>query len=201
MMKRKRCTARILGRLKHYRPCHCGKVKRLPEFRYATKRRVLLGLSQIKCMTRGPSSCVAQGTTLQIMNRARTRRLSTIVLMVCSLLFMQLALAQYVCPAPVLGDRDFEAIASAMEMAPGQPCSGMESPSEQPQLCHQHCTDAAQSYEPVKVPTLTLPAVVQLLQIPLRVDDTRRVAALYASSRHAQPPPPLVFLSTLRLRV
>lgn len=139
--------------------------------------------------------------TLEAMNRMRTRHLGTIVLMVFSLLFMHVALAQYVCPVAVPGDRDSQAAAATRHMAPGQPCSGMEMPGDQPQLCHQHCADNAQSYEPVKVPALTLPAVVHVLQVPLRIDEARQHALLQVPGGDAQPPPSPVFLSTLRLRV
>jgi hypothetical protein len=109
-----------------------------------------------------------------------------------SLLFMQLALASYVCPAtqpePVMA-------MPCEDMAPAQP-------ADTPALCHQHCTNAAQSFEPVKLPTLTLPAVVQVLVVPLRIDvAASEQAVVFASKGEAQPPPSPVFLSTLRLRV
>src|SRR3954452_25162926 len=110
------------------------------------------------------------------MSRLRVHRFTTIVLVMVSLLFAQLALAQYVCPVTL----DEEAQV-AMEMAPGMPCEQMDhSQAVQPALCHHHCTNAAQSFEPVKVPTLSLPAVVQVLVVPLVVDRAQQQAVAFA---------------------
>jgi hypothetical protein len=96
-----------------------------------------------------------------------------------------------------------------MDMVPGMPCAGMDAgsdqpanpPADQPVLCHQHCTNAAQSFEPLKLPTVSLPAVVQVLLVPLHVEPANRQAIALAASQEPQPPPSPVFLSTLRLRV
>lgn len=124
-----------------------------------------------------------------------TRRLSTTVLVVLSLLFSQLALANYICPTGTAGEQ------VVMEMAPGEPCEGMASDQDQPVLCLQHCTNAPQSFDAVKLPTVSLPAVVQVLLVPLAIDATAQEAQAYAGKGEAQPPPEPVFLSTLRLRV
>jgi hypothetical protein len=129
----------------------------------------------------------------------RRSRLLTALFVVLSLLFSQLALANYVCPgAPAeLGDM------SAMEMAPGEPCDGMGAARDegQPVLCHQHCVNAAQSFDPVKVPAVSLPAVVQVLVVPLLLDASGSEEGAYIHKADARPPPDPVFLSTLRLRV
>jgi hypothetical protein len=122
-------------------------------------------------------------------------RLFTAFLVVLSLLFSQLALANYVCPTGTAGE---EVI---MEMAPGEPCEGMASDRDQPVLCYQHCTNAPQSFDAVKLPTVSLPAVVQVLLVPLAIDAAAQEAQAYAGQGEAQPPPEPVFLSTLRLRV
>jgi hypothetical protein len=119
-------------------------------------------------------------------------RIATTLVAVVSLLFMQLALASYVCPV------------AQPEPVMDMPCEDMAAPEPAgaPVLCHQHCTHAAQSFEPLKLPTVTLPAVVQVLVVPLRVDiEVNRRAVAFASTGQAQPPPSPVFLSTLRLRV
>ena len=123
------------------------------------------------------------------------RRISTAVLVVLSLLFSQLALANYVCPTGTAGEP------AVMDMAPGQPCEGMASDQEQPVLCHQHCTNAPQSFDAVKLPSVSLPAVVQVLVVPLAIDPAAQEAQAYAGEGDAQVPPEPVFLSTLRLRV
>jgi hypothetical protein len=123
------------------------------------------------------------------------RRLCTSLLVVLALLFSQLALANYICPTGA------SPVESMMEMAPGQPCEGMASDQDQPALCHQHCADAPQSFDAVKLPSVSLPAVVQVLVVPLASDLAAQEEQAFAGRGDAQPPPEPVFLSTLRLRV
>ena len=89
------------------------------------------------------------------MLRRRFHRLTTAFFVVLSLLFSQLALAQYVCPQQA----DMQAMAAMMEA--GQPCEGMD--ADQPALCHQHSADAAKTFEAVKLPIVGQPALVQVL--------------------------------------
>ena len=112
---------------------------------------------------------------------------------VLSLLFSQLALASYVCPQQA----DVEAMAAMMEA--GQPCSGMD--QQQPALCHEHSADPAKTFEAVKLPVAGLPAIVQVLELPLALEATGTRAVPPMASFEAQPPPDPLFLSTLRLRV
>ena len=124
------------------------------------------------------------------MLRRRLHRRITAFFAVLSLLFSQLALAQYVCPQQA----DAEAMAARMEA--GTPCEGMD--PQQPVLCHQHAADPGKTFEAVKLPTVSLPAVVQVLALPL-VPEARVVRP--TAFLEAQPPPDPIFLSTLRLRV
>ncbi|MGO4390531.1 hypothetical protein AB4Z46_04155 [Variovorax sp. M-6] len=112
---------------------------------------------------------------------------------VLSMLFAQLALASYVCPGAA------DAVAMAQMMAAGEPCEGMD--SAQPVLCHQHAADMSLSYEQVKVATPSLPAIIQVLVVPLVLDAQRAVAHPAAAAPELRPPPDPLFLSTLRLRV
>lgn len=112
--------------------------------------------------------------------------------MVLSLLFSQLALATYVCP------QQADAAAMAEMMASGMPCEGMD--MEQPALCAEHSAAAAQSFEAVKLPTLSAPVIVQVLVLPM-VLDAAEAARLPRAVPQAHPPPEPLFLSTLRLRV
>lgn len=127
------------------------------------------------------------------MLRRRTHRLTTAFFVVLSLLFSQLALAAYVCPQQA----DVGAMAAMMEA--GQPCEGMD--SEQPALCHQHAADPAKTFEAVKLPVVALPAIVQMLELPLVLEARQSRAVPPTASFEAQPPPDPLFLSTLRLRV
>jgi hypothetical protein len=120
---------------------------------------------------------------------------------VFALLFSQLAMANYICPsqpaptAPVA--------MGAMVMAPGMPCQEVSAASDDGQsvLCHQHCTDAPQSVDPLNVPTVSLPAVPQGFIVVLLVDAGAAESAIHAEVGQFRPPPDPIFLSTLRLRV
>ena len=124
------------------------------------------------------------------MLRRRSRRATTTFFVVLSLLFSQLALAQYVCPQLA----GVEAMAAMM--AAGTPCEGMD--AQQPVLCHQHAADSGKTFEAVKLPAASLPTVVQVLDMPLVQESG---AVLPTASFEARPPPDPLFLSTLRLRV
>ena len=125
--------------------------------------------------------------------RRSTHRFMTTFFVVLSLLFSQLALANYVCP----GASDTSAMAAMI--AAGEPCNGLD--QAQPVLCHQHAASAAQSFEMVKVVTPTMPAIVQVLTLPLVLEAQRAAALPVAPAPEARPPPDPLFLSTLRLRV
>ncbi len=121
------------------------------------------------------------------------RRLCIACFVVLSLLFSQLALAGYVCPA----EADPAAMASMMEA--GVPCEGMD--MDQPALCAEHSSGAPQSFEAVKLPTLSLPMLVQVLELPLVLGTVDALTLPAAASAVTPSPPAPLFLSTLRLRV
>jgi hypothetical protein len=128
-----------------------------------------------------------------LMLRRPVHRLTTAFFVVLSLLFSQLALANYVCPQ----EADVGAMTAMMEA--GMPCSGMD--AQQPALCHQHSADPGKTFEAVKLPAVSLPMVVHVLELPrvLAAEAARSVPP--AATSEAQPPPDPLFLSTLRLRV
>ena len=127
------------------------------------------------------------------MVRRFTHRLTTTFFVVMSLLFSQLALANYVCPE----QQDVAAMAEMM--ASGMPCEGMD--TDQPALCAEHSSSALQSFETVKLPTVSVPMVVQVLELPLELEAAAARAIPAVATPEAQPPPDPLFLSTLRLRV
>lgn len=127
------------------------------------------------------------------MLRRPLHRLSTTLVVVLSLLFSQLALAQYVCPRQA----DVEAMVAMMQS--GQPCEGMD--PDQPALCHQHMADPARTFEAVKLPVAAPPAVAQVLELPVLPEAEVATAVPPTATPEAQPPPDPLFLSTLRLRV
>jgi hypothetical protein len=127
------------------------------------------------------------------MFRRRAHRLTTTLFVVVSLLFAQLALANYVCP------QQAEGAAMAAMMASGMPCEDMD--MDQPALCAEHSSGKPQTFEAVKLPAPSLPMVVQVLELPLALDAVAARAVPVAATPEAQPPPDPLFLSTLRLRV
>ena len=127
-----------------------------------------------------------------MLNRS-AHRLTATFFLAWSLLFSQLALANYVCP----GQADTSAMAEMM--AAGAPCEGMD--AAQPLLCHQHAAGVAQSFEAVKLPAASLPMVVQMLVLPLVLQAAEAEALPVASAAEARRPAEPVFLATLRLRV
>jgi hypothetical protein len=128
-----------------------------------------------------------------LMLRRRAHRLTTAYFVVLSLLLSQLALANYVCPQQA----DMKAMLAMM--ASGAPCEGRD--PQQPALCHQHAADPGKAFETVKLPIVSLPAVVQVLELTLVLDARQAHAVPPTSSTEARPPPDPLFLSTLRLRV
>jgi hypothetical protein len=120
-------------------------------------------------------------------------RLRTTILVVLALLFAQMALASYVCPTVASRER------AAMEMTPGEPCEGMvqDQDQERPALCYQHCNGAPQVSDLVKLPVVSLPAIVHVVELPLLVFSAQTLGP----AAQPQPPPAPVFFSTLRLRV
>ena len=88
---------------------------------------------------------------------SRRQRILTALLALISMLFMQLAVASYVCPMPAM----------AADMPAMENCAGMD--QEQPVLCHVHADEVKVSIdkaEPVQAPafiatglTFTLAAV------------------------------------------
>ena len=127
------------------------------------------------------------------MLRRPVHRLTAALFVVMSLLFSQLAIANYSCPAAA------DPAGMAGMMATGAPCEGMD--TAQPALCHQQASGAPQSFEAVKVPVLSLPMVIQVLQLALVLEAAEAVAVPAADTPEARPPPEPLFLSTLRLRL
>ena len=127
------------------------------------------------------------------MLRCPVHRLAAAFLVAISLLFSQLAMASYSCPAAA------KSAAMTDMAASGMPCDGMD--QAQPALCHEQATSAPQSFEAVKLPVPSLPTVIQVLQLPLVLDEAEAVAMPPADAPEARPPPDPLFLATLRLRV
>lgn len=115
------------------------------------------------------------------------------MLLILSLLFSQLAMVSYLCPVQA------NVQTMAAMMAAGQPCEGMD--KTQPALCHEHTKNAAQAFEAIKLPAVSQPVIVQVIELPMVLDGDLAVAPPMTATAEARPPPGPLFLSTLRLRV
>ena len=130
---------------------------------------------------------------VHMFGRRHLHRCTTAFFVVLALLFSQLALASYVCP----GTPDAESMAETM--AAGTPCESMD--IVQPVLCFQHAADLSLSFEPVKLATPSLPAIVQLVVMPLVLVSEGHAFPAQAVPERQHPPPNPVFLATRRFRV
>ena len=118
----------------------------------------------------------------------RRLRFATVLVALCSLLFMQLALAGYSCPGSESKVQDIAAMAQA-----GLPCAASMSVApddEQPNLCKAHC-------EPVQAgtdhPAIDLPALAMdkgaFRAVPVPVALAQRVAPQASLlARNTDPP-------------
>ena len=111
----------------------------------------------------------------------RRHRLITAFLAVISLLYMQLAVAGYVCPGAGAGAGLVSGGASKMASHSGMPCAEAMAKTmdqSQPGLCHAHCQADQQSADTYQLPSLAvMPAVAA--DFPVLV--------VLASSAHAAP--------------
>ena len=127
------------------------------------------------------------------MLRLRARRFTIAFVAMLSLLFSQFALASYVCP----GQADPDAMSRTMTA--GMPCDSMD--QAQPSLCHQVSSPVPPAAEAFKLPAPSLPAIVQVIELPLVLEAGEFVALPVSDAPEMRPPPDPLFLSTLRLRV
>lgn len=120
------------------------------------------------------------------MPRNHRSRLLTVLLALCSLFFMQLAVAGYVCPGGQLKAQETAAMAEA-----GMPCAEsmtMNMDDEQPNLCQAHCQAGSQSAHKYQLPSVvavdalpTAPALqvtmLPFVEAPLQAPHLRRTTA------------------------
>src|SRR5690242_9439315 len=118
------------------------------------------GASHVGCVSAPPKSDHLYTAVRMLLCSVRCLTIAFVSLL--SLLFSQLATASYVCP------KHADMASMAAMMASGQPCHGMD--KQQPALCHEHAADPAKTFEAVKLPALSQPALVQVLELPLVLD-------------------------------
>jgi hypothetical protein len=120
------------------------------------------------------------------MSRNRRTRLITVLFALVSLLFMQLAVAGYVCPGS--GSKIAEAAAMAEAGMPCAEAMPLNMDDQQTNLCHAHCQAGQQSADkyqpPAPVALGALPADFSLQaaipvfsEAPLQAPHLRRTTA------------------------
>ena len=120
------------------------------------------------------------------MTRSRRHRLITALFVLVSLLFMQLAVASYACPAVASKVAEVAVMAEA-----GMPCvqsMSLNMDDEQPNLCQAHCQTGQQTADRHELPSpvaigalpagFTSPAIVPVFSgAQLLVPDLKRTTA------------------------
>ncbi|GAB3478642.1 hypothetical protein [Polaromonas eurypsychrophila] len=108
----------------------------------------------------------------------RRQRFVTVLFALMSLLFMQLAVAAYACPAGSLMQQTGMAENSAMPCA--ESMTAFVTDNEQPSLCAAHCKADQQSADTNPSPGLTAPAMLSSDYALLRLNLPSLVAPLEA---------------------
>jgi hypothetical protein len=119
---------------------------------------------------------------------------------VAAVLFTQLAVAAYACPA-VEGPAAVIAAASADAMRAAMPGCEMNDGAVTPNLCLQHCQAGDQSVQTlpqVAVPAFAAVSLVVVFE-PALSDSGHGNAPMSASPAHAASPPPLIRFGVLRI--
>jgi len=119
---------------------------------------------------------------------------------VAAVLFTQLAVAAYACPA-VEGPAAVIAAASADAMRAAMPGCEMNDGAVTPNLCLQHCQAGDQSVQTlpqVAVPAFAAVSLVVVFE-PALSDSGRGNAPMSALPAHVVSPPPLIRFGVLRI--
>jgi hypothetical protein len=125
------------------------------------------------------------------MNRAGRKNVAWLCL--GALLFLQLAVAAYACPAPTARGSSIS-VAAVVDVPPCQ-----EMHREHSKLCEQHCVHDSQSVDTqphsvVNVPLLALLAVVVQSDVHFAIGPS-----VHGASPKVVDPPPLVRFGVLRI--
>jgi hypothetical protein len=124
---------------------------------------------------------------------SRTGRKNVAWLCLSALLFLQLAVAAYACPAPTARGSSISAAAAVQVL----PCQGMD--QERPKLCEQHCVQDSgsvdtQPHSAVSAPLLPLLTVVVQSDLHFVTGPS-----VHGASPTVVDPPPLVRFGVLRI--
>lgn len=122
------------------------------------------------------------------MNRNRRARLATALFALISLLFMQLAVAGYICPGSGSKVAEMAAMAEA-----GMPCAesmALNMDDQQPNLCHAHCQAGQQSADNYQPPApVALGALPADFSLPLALPVFSEASLQAPHLRRTTAPP------------
>ncbi len=129
------------------------------------------------------------------MIHSRRHRLITVTIALFSLLFMQLAVARYVCPSGAATTATASPMPCAASMAMAMPLD-----TEQPALCHAHCQPDAQSQDKYEVPPpVAIGAMPANFTLALTLPVLSGVALQAPHLMHATAPPVAIRNCCLRI--
>jgi len=123
------------------------------------------------------------------MKLTRKTRLTTALLVLLSMLFMQLAVAAHACPGLQMGDSGMAMMGQAQSDSASMP-GCVQPDSVQPALCHAHCQDAKQSLDKAELPSihpaLTIGLMIDIANFTL--PQRPSVAPVSLLARATSPP-------------
>jgi hypothetical protein len=116
-----------------------------------------------------------------------------------AMLFTQLAVAAYACPA-IEGPANMISAAIADDMHAAMPGCDMRD-TDNPNLCLQHCQAGDQSVQTTPVVSIPVLAAISTLAVidPAQLQSSPGIAALSFLPEHATSPPPLIRFGVLRI--
>ena len=120
------------------------------------------------------------------MTFCRRHRLITVFVALFSLLFMQAAMARYVCPASMTSDAK-----GGMVMTQDMPCAeSMAVDEAQPALCHAHCEAEKLSLDKHELPApIAISAMPASFRLAVVIPQFSGVALQAPHLMHATAPP------------
>jgi len=108
----------------------------------------------------------------ELMKLSRPSRLITVLIVLFSLLFMQLAVAGYACPVGT-GQQDNKVVVMGDDQVMSS-CEGMH--TSQPSLCHAHDQAGNQSLDKTPMPHVQ-PFVAAVLTVVVRTSDIEPITS------------------------
>ena len=151
-----------------------------------------------KPLNSGQSYCPSSPHLLKYMSRNRRTRLISAMFLLINLLFMQWAVAGYVCPALVSKASDATAMAEA-----GMPCAetmSADRDSTQPNLCQAHCQAGQQSADRYELPApIAVSAFLTNYRLPDLLPVLSRPSLQPAQLERSTEPPLAIRHCCLRL--